>query len=92
MKELGELFAANNLFDEFNLLFCFWITYKQALMFINAIAAPSKSYKERSSSLCSDCKLFYMLLFSSYELFLFLQNNIYLFNLVSYSVPPLDEY
>lgn len=61
-------------------------------MFINAIVTPSKSSKQGSSSLCSDCKLFFMLLFSSYELFLFLKNNIYLFNLVSYSVLSLAEY
>lgn len=92
MKELGELFAANNLFDKFSLPFCFWITCKKALIFKNAIVAPSKSFKQGSSSLLSDCKIFYMLLRSRYESFLFLQSTIYLLTLVSYAIPSLDEY
>jgi len=78
MKELGELFVAKNLFDKFSLPFCFWIAYKQ-LFSTNAIVTPSKSFKQGSSKLCSDYKLFYELLLCRYELSIFLQNNIYLF-------------
>lgn len=92
MKELGELFAANNLFEKFSLSFCFWITYKKALIFKNAVVAPSKSFKQGSSSLHFDCKIFSVLLLSRYESFSFLQSTIYLLTLVSYAIPSLDEY